>query len=164
MKTPLSVITVTIALLLGSSSLHATIVQHERLRSKNTFNTPEEVVAYYCARDASGFVWSGLLDAEVRAFTSWKEAPQHDVFYIAKNYEINPQRVTTIHGNQADVEVRYTLVALGDANNTRIPVNSPELRVVFNLRKTEGVWKIDSPAPQDLTPVVLESKFPVASR
>src|SRR5690349_9505755 len=59
-------------------------LQHERLQLENRYKNPEEVIRYYVNRDASGFIWSGLLDSERKAFTLWKEVPNHETFYIAK--------------------------------------------------------------------------------
>src|SRR5262245_26186569 len=62
--------------------------EHQRLMIKNTFKDPAKVVEYYCARDASGFVWSGFLDIERRAFTTWDFFPEMDSFLVAKGYQI----------------------------------------------------------------------------
>jgi hypothetical protein len=137
--------------------------EHERLRIRNDFKTPEEVVEYYCARDASGFVWSGLLDAERAAFTLWQQAPQQDSFYIAKKYEIHP--VKTNSKDEAIVEVMYELSGIGDGNGSRVPKTGQDNqhRVRFDLRKVNGRWKIEKPSPNEIAPVVLESKFPFAT-
>lgn len=135
---------------------------HERLRLRNTFKTPEEVVSYYCARDASGFVWSGLLDAERRAFTVWREPPQHDSFLIAKKYELLGA-AAPISATEAQIQVRYDIVALGDAQGTRGPAPRNPLVVTFNLKKVDGLWKITRPDANEISPVVLESKFFPAS-
>jgi hypothetical protein len=141
-----------------SSSVQSSILEHERLRVRNTFKTPAEVVSYYCARDASGFVWSGLLDAERAAFTAWAEAPQQDSFYIASKYEVNPAEPAT--GDHASVRVRYELAGIGDAHGTRTPPPSRELSVTFDLKRVAGTWKIIKPDASEISPVVLESKFP----
>lgn len=132
-------------------------LEHERLRLRNDFKKPEEVVRYYCARDASGFVWSGLLDVERRAFTLWREAPQQDSFFIARKYDVVPLASA---GQSATVEVRYELTGIGDAHGTRMPPAQPELRIRFDLKKIDGAWKIAKPDAARLAPVVLESKFP----
>ena len=140
------------------SSLHSSVqLEHERLKLRNDFKNPEDVVRYYCARDASGFVWSGLLDSERRAFTLWREAPQQDSFYIAKKYDVVPLGGAA---QTATVEVRYQLTGVGDAHGTRLPAVQPEMRVKFSLKKIDGAWKIAKPGPESLAPVVLESKFP----
>ncbi|MGE4106077.1 MAG: hypothetical protein AB7F66_02615 [Bacteriovoracia bacterium] len=131
-------------------------VQHERLRFRNTFKSPEEVVGYYCARDASGFVWSGLLDIERKAFTTWKQVPQFDSFYIAKTYTVMPAK---LEAGFAKVRVKYDLVGMGDAHGTRSPAARPSHEVTFNLTRTDGAWKIAKPEPSDIAPVVMESKF-----
>ncbi len=149
--------------LAGAGSVQSSVLQHERLRVRNTFKNPEEVVAYYCARDASGFVWSGLLDAERRAFTNWADAPQVDSFYIAKSYEVHPGQKIGHDANRATVAVHYTLVAMGDAHGTRSTLERPEYTVNFDLAKSNGTWKIVKPDYAQIAPVVLESKFPYAS-
>lgn len=140
------------------TSARASTQEHERLRMRNTFKTPEEVVSYYCSRDASGFIWSGLLDVERRAFTTWTDVPQHDSFYIARNYQILNARPASPKGDSVTVEVRYQLTAMGDAQGTRSPAPKP-YTVTFRLKRLEGVWKITSPDFGEIAPVVLESKF-----
>lgn len=134
-------------------------VEHERLRLRNTFQTPDEVVKYYCGRDASGFVWSGLLDIERRAFTLWKELPQQDSFYIAQKYDVLPAKIKK---DEATVEVQYNLIGVGDAHGTVMPATEKERRVTFFLKKDQGLWKIANPEGQQMAPVVLASKFQVA--
>ncbi|MGZ3697217.1 MAG: hypothetical protein ACXWPM_10400 [Bdellovibrionota bacterium] len=146
---------------MGESSVQGKLVlEHQRLQIRNTYKNPEEVVAYYCARDASGFVWSGMLDAERRAFTLWDQAPEQDSFYIAKTYEIGRGM---IHADEAVVDVTYDVLAIGDAHGTRMPPVAPQYLVSFELKRVAGVWKIAKPDPQTLAPVVLEAKFPFAS-
>jgi hypothetical protein len=146
----------------GAGSVQSGVLQHERLRVRNTFKSPEEVVSYYCARDASGFVWSGLLDSERTAFTRWTEAPQVDSFYIAKSYQIHPSERIAHDGNRAAVEVSYELLGVGDAHGTRTPPPTPAYKVVFDLSRVNGAWKIVKPDYAEIAPVVLEAKFPYA--
>ncbi len=135
---------------------------HEPLRIVNTFKTAEEVVRYYAARDASGFVWSGLLDTERQSFTTWKEVPEHDSFLVASRYEVIP--IEERHGHdEASIEVRYNVLGIGDGQGTLVPADQPIHRVRFDLKRIQGKWKIVSPVPQNVSPVVLESKFPVVS-
>ena len=133
--------------------------QHERLRVRNTFQKPDEVVKYYVGRDSSGFVWSGLLEIERKAFTLWKDLPTADSFYIAENYEIAPAKVTN---NEATVEVHYKIKGVGDAHGTVMPSQEPDRRVTFRLRKDAGTWKIAEPESGVVSPVVLAAKFPYA--
>ena len=146
----------------GAGSVQSSVLAHERLRIRNTFKNPEEVVAYYCARDASGFVWSGLLDAERSAFTNWAEAPQVDSFYIAKSYQVQPHERIHHDNNRASVEVTYELLGVGDAHGTRSPPPEPHYHVTFDLTHVSGSWKIVGPDPARIAPVVLEAKFPYA--
>ncbi len=146
-------------LLCITSSVQSTVLQHERLRIRNTFKTPEEVVAYYCARDASGFIWSGLLDSERTAFTAWNEAPQQDTFYIAKNYAVSPSEIVAHEKDHVSVAVKYSLLGIGDGHGTRMPSPRADLNVVFDVKKMGGVWKIVKPDPQEIAPVVLEAKL-----
>jgi hypothetical protein len=136
----------------------------EHLRIRNDFRTPEEVIHYYCARDASGFVWTGLLDAERAAFTLWNQSPQQDSFYVAHDYKIQPAHVS---GNEASVEVTYDLAGMGDAQGTRVPAavfGVPKTRTVqFVLRRENGVWRIAKPDPGSLSPVIVEGKLPYVS-
>jgi hypothetical protein len=154
--------TLLLAWLTGASSVQSSVLQHERLRVRNNFKTPEEVVSYYCARDASGFVWTGLLDSERTAFTSWAEAPQVDSFYIAKSYQVHPGEKTSPDAARATVSVSYDLAAVGDAHGTRNPPPQPSYQVQFDLKKINGAWKIVKPDYAEIAPVVLESKFPYA--
>jgi len=133
---------------------------HEPLQMRNTFAHPEDVVRYYCGRDASGFVWSGLLDIERQAFTLWKQAPQKDSFYIAKTYEIKAKQVKS---DSAEVEVTYDLIGIGDAFGTRYPPYRNPYQVVFQLKRVSGSWKIEKPEPSEIAPVVVETQFPYGS-
>ena len=119
------------------------------------------MVRYYCGRDASGFVWSGLLDIERQAFTLWKEAPQRDSFLIAKKYEVKPARLNG--QDEAAVEVTYDLAGMGDPHGTRLPGPSNPYQVTFSLKKVNGAWKIERPESAQISPVVMESKFPTGS-
>ncbi len=151
-----------LALLLegGGATVRSSVnIQHQRLLPKNTFKTPDEVVRYYCARDASGFVWSGLLEIERRNFTLWSDVPQADSFYIAKSYEIGKPQ---IQGEQASVPVTYELVGAGDAFGTRNPPKVTPYQVTFNLVRQSGSWKIRSPDAAEIAPIVVEEKFPYA--
>jgi hypothetical protein len=147
----------------GTGSVQSSLLKHERLRIRNTFKTPEEVVSYYCSRDASGFVWSGLLDAERKAFTNWPDSPQVDSFYLAKSYEIHPAGAKLPPtASQASVDVTYHLLGVGDAHGTLSPPPRPDYRVRFDLAKIDGVWKIVRPGAPEIAPVVLESKFVIS--
>ena len=147
--------------LAGGYRARTAMGEHERLRVQNTFKSPEEVIQYYCGRDASGFVWSGLLDSERRAFTTWKEAPEHENFFVARRYEI---RTLEQNASTASVEVRYLVVGMGDANGAFVPSADPEKRVRFTLNRIDGKWKIVSPKPSEISPVVLETKFPFVAQ
>lgn len=137
--------------------------EHERLRPKNTFKLPEEVVEYYAARDASGFVWSGLLDIERRAFTLWKDVPQAEQFLVAKKYQVSPSREKNGSKDHALVEVKYELVGMSDAHGTMRPATNSDYRVTFDLAKVGGLWKIEKPDAAQVSPVVLQSKFSITS-
>ncbi len=132
---------------------------HERLRLQNTFTSPEEVVQYYCGRDASGFIWSGLLDGERKAFTEWDRAPISDSFYVARGYRILE---TLRKGNdEAQIKVRYDILGIGDAHGTLVnegPIPR-ERSVLFLLRRVKGRWRIARPGVEEIAPVVVESKF-----
>lgn len=153
-----------IALVLSVFCLAAawgSLQQHERLRMKNSFKSPEDVVRYYCSRDASGFVWSGLLESERKAFTAWSEAPQQDTFYIARKYEVMKAKETS--RDLATVDVRYELTGFADAQGNRKAVNPRERLVSFNLKRIAGSWKIVKPDFSEISPIVLEEKFPITN-
>lgn len=160
MRTNRRFLTLSILAFLAGTVSQSTTPQHERLRLRNTFKTPEEVVSYYCARDASGFIWSGLLDAERRAFTLWNDAPQQDSFYVARKYEVTRSHPVAHKKDQATVDVRYEVTAIADAHGSRMPPPRQDLVVSFNLKRVDGVWKISKPDAAEIAPVVLESKFP----
>ncbi len=151
------------AALLVTTTLLGNTPEHERLRVRNTFKSPDEVVAYYCGRDASGFVWSGLLEAERKAFTLWPHAPEQDSFYVAKAYKVGPARYLAgdASKSRATVNVNYEMTVVSDAFGTKIPVAPREKNVLFELVRVDGHWKISKPSVQDIAPVVLESKFPL---
>lgn len=135
--------------------------EHQRLKVTNTFKTPEEVVQYYCGRDASGFVWSGLLEIERKAFTLWKALPQHDSFFVAKKYEIMPAKISGSPASSLDaqVEVRYEITGVGDSHGTFMPSRETIRSVIFYLKKDQGKWKIAEPDGPAMAPVVLATKF-----
>lgn len=135
-------------------------LSHERLRYQNIFKTPEEVIEYYCARDASGFVWSGLLEVERKAFTLWDQVPSLDSFFVASKYDVGKSRFLNNEKTEAAVDVSYDLIAISDGNGSRFPVTASKRQVTFTLKKLKGQWKILRPAPAEIASVVLESKFP----
>lgn len=160
MKIPHKIIATVFLVSLGqTSTFAANEPQYQKLKLKNDFKSPEEVVRYYCDRDASGFVWSGLLESERKEFTVWRSVPNHDSFFIAKRFEVVPQGTPNPTTENATVEVRYELAAIGDAFGTRVPSPVKDMKVTFNLKKVDGAWKIAQPEPDKLAPVVLESKF-----
>lgn len=132
---------------------------HEKLRVRNTFQNPEEVVRYYCNRDASGFVWSGLLEIERRAFTLWQAVPEREMMYVARSFDVAEARK---QGDRAWVDVEYDLVGMADIHGTFQPVaRPPKRRVTFELRKAGTAWKIAAPDAAEITPVVVDRLFPV---
>ncbi len=153
---------VTCAMTYVAASVVASLVaiaddSHERLRVRNTFQTPDEVVRYYVGRDASGFVWSGLLEIERKAFTTWAETAAHETFFVSSSVSIGKPSIKSDH---AQVEVIYRITGMGDAFGARLPAPPPpEKKVTFGLVKQNGQWKINEPKPQALAPVVLDSKF-----
>lgn len=135
----------------------------QRLKLRNDFKSPEDVVRYYCERDAAGFVWSGLLDAERAAFTLWKHSPQQDSFIIAKRFQVLPGAPLNPNAEEATIEVLYDISGVGDAHGTRMPSSEVSKRVRFGLRKVGGQWKITSPESHQISPIVVEAKFPFAT-
>ena len=151
-----------IVLLLLAFSMSSTCqapLSHEPLRYKNTFKTPEEVVRYYCMRDASGFVWSGLLDVERKAFTLWESTPATDSFFVARSLSVGSAEFTTSTKSEARVDVAYELVGISDGQGSKMPAPKEKRVVSFLLKKVGGQWKIARPAVQDVASVVLETHF-----
>lgn len=136
----------------------------QRLKIDNDFEKPEDVVQYYCARDASGFVWSGFMDLERVAFTTWQTMPQFETFYIARDYRLIKPDQPGPDPRFAEIDVVYDIVAIGDGHGTRMPAPNPQHRVTYNLKLVGGRWKIVSPSANSLSPVVVESKFFFAPR
>lgn len=147
--------------------------EHQKLRVVNDFSSPNEVVAYYVARDASGFVWSGLLDVERRAFTTWSEAPAQDTFYVASSYTVGQPKV---HGDQATVEVRYQIEGVADGHGTLEPSRDKTLVITYTLvrgpsgsamRALAGngsgasAWRISKPDAPEVSPIVVRNRFPL---
>lgn len=126
------------------------------LKIINDYKQPEEVLQYYCSRDAAGFVWAGMLEMERKAFTLWENTPMQDSFYVAKKYGIKTLSKTE---KVAQIEVTYDLLSMSDVHGTRVPVKEPRLKVVFELKNVGGSWKIAQPIPQTLSPVVMEQFF-----
>ena len=133
-------------------------LKYQPLQLKNNYSNPEQVVQYYCGRDASGFVWTGFLDVERREFTVWEQVPQHEAFLVATQYEIKKVKETA---NRAIVRVLYNLDGMADAHQTRMPASEDRRTVEFHLRKVDGKWKIFEPLPQNLPPVILKGQFPL---
>jgi len=132
---------------------------YRKIEFKNQYQDPQDVVRYFCERDASGFVWSGLLGIEIQEFTNWPRALGHSEFYIAKSYKIQPTTYPNKNSETAFVKVIYNLLAIGNANNTRLPVNENKKIINYKLKKLNGKWKIISPAFYEIYPIVVESKF-----
>lgn len=133
--------------------------KHTQLRTQNTFSTPEEVVNYYCSRDSEGFILTGMLDSERSAFTHWRESPKSDSCYISKNHRLGPTRYLNPDRTLAEIPVTYDLAGIGDADGIQLPAPRPTHQVTFRLRKIDGRWKIESPTPSALSPVVSEGTF-----
>lgn len=131
--------------------------EHVRLKFENDFKRPEDVVRYYVGRDASGFVWSGMLGIERKEFTAWEKTPQYDSFLIANHVDI---QAGPIQGADAKVIVQYVLSGVGDGRGASAQRTGEYHSVVFDLRKISGRWKIVSSPPQ--APVVVPDKFPLA--
>lgn len=141
-------------LVVGSVALASTPTQPpQRLKMINDFKTAEEVVRYYCARDAAGFIWAGMIDQEVREFTVWDRAPSQDIFFLARKYEVGAAKQK---GTEAWVEVKYNVSAVSDRFSTRTPTEQANYSVQFVLKQVGKQWKIVKPDPALLAPVVVE--------
>lgn len=133
--------------------------EHEPLRVRNTFQKPEDVVRYYCSRDASGFVWSGLLEIERRAFTFWNQVPEQDTMFVARSFRLGKVRLAL---QEAWIDVEYDLLGVADIHGTFQPSGKPPVRkVTFHLRKKDSTWRIVTPDASEITPVVVDRLFPV---
>ncbi|MCC7440425.1 MAG: hypothetical protein IT285_02260 [Bdellovibrionales bacterium] len=134
---------------------------HERLRLRNTFKSPEDVVRYFCARDASGFVFTGMLDSERRAFTLWKGVPETDAFFVATKYQVGKARYPTKSPDEAEITVTYELAGVSDLHGTRSPSPQGERKVKFGLKRVNGSWRIESPEAHQISPTLLQGRFPI---
>lgn len=126
-------------------------------RYRNDFATPDEVVRYYVGRDASGYVWHGLLDAEREAFTTWEVSPQSESFLVANIIEIEPSE---IESSKASILVRYKIQYMSDGNAILSAVPAEDRLVTFYLELSDDRWQIVSPSPSAIQPVVLASSVP----
>ena len=63
-----------------------------------------------------------------------------EIKYIAKNYKIIPQK--TAFTDEAQIDVVYELMGIGDAHGTRSPAAEKEYRVSFSLKKQGTHWNI----------------------
>jgi hypothetical protein len=131
---------------------------------KNTFESPEAVLRHFCARDAWGFVWSGMMAAEVRALTQWKFAPQTEGFQVIQGYSFGP---TQSRGpDEVLIPVTYQVLGVGQASGAFVPLDSEALQaartqvVRYRLTRVAGRWKIVSPEPTQIEPHVLVDYSP----
>lgn len=133
-------------------------MQGTSFRFRNDFETPDEVVRYYVGRDASGYVWHGLLNAEREAFTTWEFGPRNESFLVANDIEIQPSE---IESDRASIVVHYKIQNMSDGNAVRSPLVPPEDHIVtFELELNDDQWRIVSPLPHEIVPVVLASSVP----
>ncbi len=144
-------------ILLFFISLTPFIFADHPLILQNQFKTPVALIEHYCERDGAGFFWTGMLEAERKNLTTWKETPHHDGFYVAKKYNLVPQNSS--YQNEGRVDVRYELVGISDAHGTTLPAPEKDYWVSFSLKKINGKWKIVSPEPSQIIPVLLEGKI-----
>lgn len=129
-----------------------------KLKLRNDFSKPEDVIRYYTSRDAAGFVWAGMLNQEVKAFTTWPELAQHENFLVAKSFTIKPTRVFA--KDRVAIDVIYNIKYMSDFEGTEFEVKTPQLIRTFILAKISEKWKIIQPSPHDASPIILESNLP----
>jgi hypothetical protein len=127
---------------------------HTPLRTRNDFKTPEEVVLYFCNRNAEGFLWLGLTESERKEFTLWKTVPSYDSYFLAKKFQIFPTRFLDI--NRVEIQVEYDLTGLSDAHGTRMPPPQLKYRVTFELKKIQKKWLILEPSSSKIMPILKE--------
>lgn len=149
-----------LALSLMTLTLPASGIEGPRpsLRLSNDFKTPEALIQYYCARDAWGFFWAGMMELERATLTTWKAAHAAETFFISKSTRISKAKFEG--ESKATVEVRYELEGIGDGFGTRAPASEPVRKVTFQLQKIGDQWRITGPEPEKLPPVVDQAHAP----
>jgi hypothetical protein len=135
------------------------------LIQKNTFPSPEAALRHFCARDAWGFVWSGLLRKEIEALTLWKTPPLSDGFHVIQGYSLGA--TVKLSANEVEIPVTYQSLGTGQGNGAFVPAGrnpaagrsgppEPVTEIVrYRLRKVQGQWKITSPEATQIEPRVL---------
>ena len=138
--------------------------ERPKLIVSNQFESPESVLRHYCARDAWGFIWSGMMQAELRALTQWKFAPQTEGFQVIQGYSFGTTQV--VSPSEVSIPVTYQVLGVGQASGAFVPLDTEALQhartqtVRYRLRKINGRWKIVSPEPTQIEPRVLVEYSP----
>ena len=142
-----------------ATSAHAT--DHKSpppLLFENRFMRPEEVVKHYVERDRWGFIWSGMTNEERQALTLWPLAPHPEVAYLVEKIEIGPTQAVA---DRATIEVIYHVNARTDGRGTRLPLTTSKKRVIYQLERHRGKWRIVTPAAQAIACFVDPKVFPI---
>jgi hypothetical protein len=126
--------------------------------AENRFKTPEEVVKHYAERDSWGFIWTGWAKDERTALSMWQSSPLPETVYLIRGYEILPAKP---QGDSVRVEVLYDMIVSTDGQGTLIEKGPKSKRVIYTLKKTRGVWKIESPSPLKQPAFVRPERYPI---
>ncbi len=126
----------------------------EPLLIRNSFDTPEEVLGHFLRRDEAGAFWAGMLEPEMRAFTTWKTPPQAESYFRFKERELGEAR--KISQDEVVIPVTLTVIDQRDAFGTRMPASARQNPHVqdFRLRRIDGQWKIVQPDANSFLPAI----------
>ena len=126
----------------------------EPLLVRNSFDTPEEVLGHFLRRDEAGAFWAGMLEPEMRAFTTWKTPPQAESYFRFKERKLGEAR--KISQDEVVIPVTLTVIDQRDAFGTRMPASARQNPHVqdFRLRRIDGQWKIVQPDSNRFVPAL----------
>ena len=103
-------------------------------------NDPINVVKKYIDSDLQGVRLSGETYNQIESLILWEHEPGWDQFFVSRNVNI---RSSTMHENQATVEVVYEVICIVSGNSlNRYHFN--EL-IEIHLTLIDGEWKIVKP-------------------
>ncbi len=146
-------------LLLGWMFCFSASAAPPKMIAENRFTNPTDVIRHYAERDSWGFVWSGLSQDERTALTQWSSSPLPQTAYLIRKYEIiEPVKIA---GDQARVEILYDVIAYTDGRGTQLPFTGPTKRVIYELKKTAGIWRISGPSPLQQPAFVRPDRYPL---
>lgn len=132
--------------------------QPPAMLNQNAFTRPEDVMKHYCERDSWGFIWSGWAKDERQALALWQSSPLPETIYVIRKFEVLPAQ---IQGSTAKVEVLYDVVVTTDGHGGLIAKGPKTKRVIYQLKKVAGQWKIESPSPLKQAAYIRHDRYPV---